>query len=103
MAKKQTRKSISASCHFFDRFKQFCERNNIPMSAFLEFALSGDLSRPLDRAAYDRWRVVQLQLTLAAKVIAAKRARHAAGLARVRASDKAAASNGNDNGNEGSA
>jgi len=22
MAKKQTRKSISASCHFFDRFKQ---------------------------------------------------------------------------------
>jgi hypothetical protein len=98
MAKKQTRKSISANCHFFDRLKQFCDLNDIPMSAFMEFALAGDLSRPLDRAAYDRWRVIQIQLVLAAKIIAAKRARHAAGLARVRSSDAAEKSNDNGEG-----
>ncbi len=88
MAKKQTRRSISTSKSFFERMKRYCDRNSIPMSAFLEFSLEGDLSRPLTRAAYEHWRIGWAIRMVAAQEAAAKRARHAAGLARVRASGK---------------
>ena len=94
MAKKQTRGSISVNRDVFDRFKRFCDRNEIPMSAFLEFALEGDMAQPLDRDAYERWRTKQLRRVAVAQIAAAKRAKHAARAARFRAAS-AKTSNGN--------
>lgn len=97
MAKKQTRKSISMNCQFFDRLQRYCDQQNVPMSSFLEFALENDLSAPLNIAAYERWRVTYVRRAVAARDAAMKRAKHAAGLARVRAiaeRDKNSKSNG---------
>lgn len=98
MAKKQTRKSISANCNFFDRLQRYCDQEDVPMSSFVEFVLEGNLSTPIDIAAYERWRVTYVRRAVAARDATMKRARHAAGLARVRAI--AERDRGSDNGDE---
>ncbi len=69
------------------------------MSSFVEFVLEGNLSTPIDIAAYERWRVTYVRRVMAARDAAMRRAKHAAGLARVRASaerDKDSDSNGDE-------
>ncbi len=99
MAKKQTRKSISANCNFFDRLQRYCDQENVPMSSFVEFVLDGNMSTPIDTAAYERWRVTYVRRVMATRDAAMRRAKHAAGLARVRASaerDNSSGKNGDE-------
>lgn len=66
MARRQSRRTISISRHAKERLERYADSSGVAMGAIVEFLVERQLGEPLDKVAFDAWRLTQVERVRAA-------------------------------------